>query len=100
MPFSGTTYSEISSAADTVEDLIADNRQRLSRTNSEYSTIVSQMTAIGTEYGPIVAAIDALVASNPNNRAFLFLQAHIQQLLADFNAVKADATSKDQLVNA
>lgn len=100
MPFSGTTYSEISSAADQVEDMIADNRQKLNRTNSQYSTIVSNMTALATEYGPIVAAVNALVASNPENRAFLFLQAHIEQLLADFNAVQADASAKDQLVNA
>lgn len=100
MAFSGTTYAQISAGADTVEDLIGDQQGRLKAARAVPSSIVSSMTALGTEYGPIVDAANALLAADPNDIAKQFLQSHISNLLDDFNATLAEAQALDTLLNS
>lgn len=99
MPFSGQSYSEIASGADAVKDLIAENMRRLAAIYNEASAIASSQTALGQEWGPIVAKVDALVATDPNNRGYLDLQAHIHNLVADFDTVSARAAALDAQLN-
>jgi hypothetical protein len=99
MPFSGTTYSEISTAAETVQSLIANHRSRYRNSKSEFGNITTSLTSLGNEYGPIVAAIDTLLLTDPTNESFIFLKAHITQLLADYNTLSAEVAATDVLVN-
>lgn len=99
MPFSRTTFSEIEQARFEIAEIISRNKKRLENASAEYSRIVTDMSAAGTEYGPIVAASAALLATDPTNQAFIVLDAAIQKHLADFNAVSSEAGALDTLVN-
>lgn len=100
MPFTGTTFSQIEQARFEVADIISRNGKRLDRLAIEAGLVVSDMTAAGTEYGPIVAASAALLASEPTNQAFIVLDAAIQKHLADFNALSARASTLDGLISS
>jgi phage terminase Nu1 subunit (DNA packaging protein) len=100
MPFSGTTYSEISSGADTVEDLIAAHQSRLRGVRLEASNIVSSLTALSNEWGSIVGAASSLLTADANNLSKQVLNSHVQQLLADFESVMTEASALDADINA
>ena len=100
MPFSGTTYSEIASGATTVQDAIAQHRARYKAAKLEFGRITSDLTALGNEYGPIVAAVNSLLSTNPSNESFIVLQKHISQLLADYNALSGEVAATDVEVNS
>jgi hypothetical protein len=100
MPFSGTTFSEIESARLKVADIISQNKSRIEYTDGEYGRIVSAMSAAGAEYGPLVDAAANLLATDPTNESYIVLNQFVQNHLADFNAVSAEAATKDQLVNS
>lgn len=93
------TYTEITVGANEVRELIGDNSARLKRARTEISGVVSAMTALGTQYGPIVAAAASLLAADPNNPAKAAVKADIDQLLTDFNALQTEASALDVLVN-
>lgn len=97
MPYS--TFSEIEAARQKVATIIANNKARLAVTDQEYGRIVTEMNAAGAEYGPIVAASAALLATAPTSEELIVLDKQIARHLNDFNAVTAEATAKDQLVN-
>lgn len=99
MPFSGTTYSEIATGATTVQAAIAQHRARYKAAKLEFGRITSDLTALGNEYGAIVAAADNLLATNPTNESFIFMMKHISQLLADYNTLSAEVSSTDVEVN-
>lgn len=94
------TYTDISASAKQVEDLISQNRSRLDRAKQEISAVVTAMTGIATQYGPIVAAASSMASSDPTNPAKSVLNAHITQLLADFNALQTEASTLDGIVNS
>lgn len=100
MPFAGTTFSEIEDARQKVARIISQNKARIEVADSEYGRIVTEMSAAAAEYGPIVQAAANLLATDPTNQALIVLDQAIQKHLADFNAVTAEATTKDQLVNS
>ena len=97
--FSGTSYSEIEQARTEVSAIIAKNRGRLTRWKAEAGKIVTEMTTAGTDYGPIVAASAALLAANPANNALIVQNAAVSKHLEDFNALVAESTALDILVN-
>jgi hypothetical protein len=99
MPFSGTSFSEIEQARSEVAGIIAANQRRLATAKAEFGRIASDMTSAGTEYGSIVAAAAALLATAPGNIALQVLNESVQRHLADFNAVSSEATSLDIEVN-
>lgn len=94
------SYTQITVGANEVRELIGSTGARLDRALAEISGVVSQMASIGAQYGPIVAAADAMVAADPNNPAKAAVQADITQLLADFNALQSRAATLDALINS
>lgn len=94
------TYSEISSAADQVEDEIKSNIDRYARWKAEISSIASNLTNISNQYGPIVPAVEALLTANPTDAAVIYQHAHIQRLLSDFNNLQAAVSASDATVNS
>lgn len=98
--FAGTTFSQIEQGRFAIADIISRNKDRINRLRSEAGLVVTDMTAAGAEYGPIVAASAALLATDPTNQAFIVLNAAIQKHLADFNSVSAEAAALDVLVNS
>jgi hypothetical protein len=99
MPFSGTTFSEIDAARDEVKKIISGNKARLERAQAEPSAVATAMMVAGQEYGPIVDRSAALLATEPNNPAYIALNEFILKHLADFNAVSAKAAQLEALMN-
>lgn len=99
MAISVTTYAQISSAADTLKDLISDHQRRLNDARLVPGSIVSSLTALGVEYGPIIDAVNVLLAADPTDGSKIFLQSHVMNLLDDFNAALAAAQAMDTLIN-
>jgi hypothetical protein len=100
MAFSGTTFSEIETGRLEVAEIIARQQRRLAQWRTIAGTIVSEMQAAGTEYGPIVAAMDALLATAPTDPTLIAKQGEIAKHLADFNALVAEAQAADLLVTS
>lgn len=100
MPFTGTTFSQIEQGRFAIADIISRNKDRISRLKLEAGLVVTDLNATSNEYGPIVAASAALLATDPTNQAFIVLDAAIQKHLADFNALSAEASALDVLVNS
>lgn len=99
MPFSGTSFSEIEQARFEVAEVISRNQRRLQAAKAEFGRIASDMAAAGAEYGPIVNAAATLLATAPENVAYIVLNESIQRHLADFNAVSGEAAALDTEVN-
>lgn len=99
MAFSGTSYSEIETGADIISDQLANIASRLASIRSEASNIVTSLTALGTEYNPIVNAALALQNADPGNIAKQWLNAHVSALLSDYNDLLAAAQALDAEIN-
>lgn len=99
MAFSGTRFSEIEQARLEIAEIISRNQKRLNTAKAEFGRIATDMSSAGSEYGPIVAAASTLLATAPENVAYLVLNESIQRHLADFNAVSAEAAALDVEVN-
>lgn len=93
------TYTEVRTGADEVAGLIKNQIAILNSHKAGISGVVSSLTSLATQYGPILDAINTLVASNPTNPGFVNLQADINQLLADFTELQTTASNLDALVN-
>lgn len=93
------TYTEIRTGADEVADLIRNQMSILNSHTAGISGVVSSMTALATEYGPMVDAINTMVVADPTNPGLLNLQSDINQLLVDFSALQTRASNLDALVN-
>ena len=93
------TYTKITVGANEVRELIGANSTRLDRATAEISAVVSALTSLATQYGPIVGAADAQLAVDPTNPAKAATKADIDQLLVDFNTLQTRASTLDALVN-
>lgn len=93
------TYTEIEAGRAEVSAIIARQRRRLDSLKGEFSSIVTELTAAATEYGPLIAAIDALLLASPTDVTYIAKKGEINKHLSDFNALNAEAGALDALVN-
>lgn len=93
------SYTEITVGANEVRKLIGENGAKLDRAVAEVSAVVSALTLLGNEYGPIVQAAADMLTADPSNPAKATAKADVDQLLADFSALQTRAAALDALVN-
>lgn len=99
MAFTGTTYAQIKAGADVVAEMLGNHQARLKEARLVAGAIVSSLTAIGTEYGSLPTAADALLAADTGDLGKQVLQSDVSNLLENFNTLLAEATALDTLIN-
>lgn len=88
-----STYATQKTALTEIAGRIVQNRQRLARCQQEAVTAESDLGAMVTVYGSIVADIDADLAASPGDTALQVLKADKDKLVAEFVALAEDATT-------
>jgi hypothetical protein len=86
-----TTYSTAKVALDEIAQRIQSNRQRLQQAKALAATAEGDLAAMPAQYGGVIADINAINAGN--NAALQTLKAEKDQLVAEFTALQATATS-------
>ena len=87
------TFSEAQVALDEIAARIQANSKRLTGASSTITQAEADLTAMASNYTAVVAAIEAAVTGNPDDVAYVNLKAAKDKLVAEFQALKADATA-------
>lgn len=88
-----STYSQILIATDEIASRINTNRGRIAQARALVNTAVADLGAMEGQYGPVVGDVDALALAEPANTASLVAKANMDKLVAEFVALKTDATT-------
>lgn len=91
------TYTEIKTALDEIAQRSTQNSKRVSQARATLQQAQADLVAMQTAYATVVSGLNAAATANPSNAAWQAAKAEKDQLVADFQALKATV---DALVTA
>lgn len=94
------TYTEIVNSVDEVAAIIRSDRSMLARAMNLINSADAELGSLSATYGPVGAAIDAALAVDPGNAAYVALDAQWDELVAEFTAVKATSAAQKAALEA
>ena len=100
--WSGSTFSQVKSELDSINNILATQRDQALRGKVMFSSCITAMTALSNKYGganSLVNATQALVNSDPTNPALINLQADLNQYLADRSLLLTGCTNLESAVS-
>ena len=92
-----STYTEVKTALDEIAERSTQNSKRVAQAKAMLGQAQTDLAAMSTAYGAIVADLNQAATDNPDNPAWQAAKAEKDQLVADFQALK---TEVDALVTA
>ena len=96
-----TTYALTKQALYEIAQRINQNQGRLDSAREQVATAEAQLAGMPSQYGTIIADLDAAAAANPDNKALGAAVAEKDLLVAEFQVLKATATAiKDAIDGA
>lgn len=95
-----TTYTQAKATLDEIAQRSEQNRKRLQQARNQVATAEADLAAMATAYGPFVTDLDAAVTANPGDAAWQAAGAEKDQMVSDFNALKAQATAVKNAIDS
>ena len=94
------TYTEIKTALDEIAQRSTQNSKRVAQAKATLTQAQSDLVAMQTVYSAVVTDLNAAAIANPDNAAWQAAKAEIDQLVADFNTIKAEVDALVTAVNS
>lgn len=94
------TYTEVKQALDEIAERTTQNSKRVDQAKQLLSVAQSDLSAMQTAYASIVSEINAAATANPANAAWQTAKAEKDQMVADFQSLKATVDSLVTAVNS
>jgi len=91
------TYTEVKQALDEIAGRTTQNSKRVAQAKAQLQQAQTDLAAMQTAYSPIVADLNQAAIDNPSDPAWQAAKAEKDQMVADFQALKATV---DALVTA
>ena len=91
------TYTEVKTVLDEIAERTTNNGKRVAQARAMMTQAQADLAAMPAAYGTLLTALDAAATANPSNAAWQGAKAEKDQMVADFNALKA---AVDALVTA
>lgn len=91
------TYTEVKAGLDEIAQRTQQNAQRVAQARSQLAAAQGDLAAMPGAYGSLVTEINAGGTANPDNPAWQTAVAEKDELVSDFQALKAEV---DALVTA
>jgi len=92
-----TTYTEVKKTLDEIAERSTQNSKRVAQAKAMLQQAQTDLTAMQTAYGTIIADLNQVALDNPADPAWQAAKAEKDQMVADFQALKAEI---DALVTA
>lgn len=96
--FTGTTFSEVDDALDQISGKLARETSRVTAARAAFSSCVTNLDGIASDYSGIIAAAQALLDADPTNAALLNNRERVNQFLADRAALRAQCVALEAAV--
>ena len=94
------TFAEIKTALDSVAGIITNDRKRLVQAKALIDATDAELGGLAAAYGAFGTAIDAAVAADPTNAAYLAMDAEWGELVSEFQALKAISAAQKAALEA
>lgn len=85
------TYTQAKATLDEIANRSENNRKTLARARDLIASTSSDLSLMLTAYGAFVTELEATAAANPTNPAWQGADAELDQMVVDFNALRARA---------
>jgi hypothetical protein len=94
-------YNDVSiTLRQTMQPAVQQNKVSLQQARNLVAQAATQLAAMPTTYGTTVTAINAGVAANPENAAWLAIKAELDLVVANFQSVLIEANALKTAVDA
>lgn len=94
------TYTEIKTALDEIAERATQNRKRVEQAKSLLAVAQSDLSAMQTAYASVVTGVNGGAASNPANIAWQTAKSEKDELVADFQDLRAVVDALVAAVNS
>jgi hypothetical protein len=94
------TYAQVTAATDEIAVIINSNRKRLAQAKQDIDVADAELGGLGAAYGSVGTAINTAVSAHPTNAAYLALDAAWDELVSEFQALKAESAAQKAALEA
>jgi hypothetical protein len=85
-----STYTEVKTVLDEIAQRTTQNSKRVAQAKAALTQAQADLAAMPGAYGAIITALDNAATANPDNAAWQASKAEKDQMVADFNSLKAE----------
>jgi predicted xylose isomerase-like sugar epimerase len=93
-------YSDCDAALREIADQNVANKNRLASAKATVVTADTELGGMATKYGAVITTITAAAAAQPDNEAYQAMKARADALVADYQALKAEAAALRTAIGA
>lgn len=93
-------YSDCDAALREIADQNVANKNRLASAKATVVTADTELGGMASKYGTVITTINTAAAANPGNAAYQAMKAKADQLVADYQALKAEAAALRTAIGA